>query len=356
MSIQPLVNKPTINKIPHININNPITKNNTQFRKHNCIQLKINNIKNNKPSNSGIINLDSGNQIPFPVISGKFYKQLKSLTIIPKHIKLKKSNYNVESANQSPMKISGILQYPLVFSNDNLKFTFNDFLIMDNLSTDFNFGKAILDILKTKWDFGKPNVTILDSDVKLCSQTRETLENIKFSTNPSIINSSSKLYPKHNIYLEPHSVSYIPLKARQKGKSISSQGNDLVIEGNSKFERRKLVQLDRINISSPINPTIAIFNTQDTAISISKNDVIAYATPCDDETQFYANILLLQNLKDHHTLKSSENNHEESDKSSSIKQLHQETNKLLMASITMETGNNPTKLSPQDIKHFDTSL
>ena len=90
MSIQPLVNKPTINKIPHININNPITKNNTQFRKHNCIQLKINNITNNKPSNSGIINLDSGNQIPFPVISGKFYKQLKSLTIIPKHIKLKK--------------------------------------------------------------------------------------------------------------------------------------------------------------------------------------------------------------------------------------------------------------------------
>ena len=181
MSIQPHVNKPTINKIPHININNPITKNNTQFRKHNCIQLKINNITNNKPSNSGIINLDSGNQIPFPVISGKFYKQLKSLTIIPKHIKLKKSNYNVESANQSPMKISGILQYPLVFSNDNLKFTFNDFLIMDNLSTDFNFGKAILDILKTKWEFGKPNVTVLESDVKLCSQTRETLENIKFS-------------------------------------------------------------------------------------------------------------------------------------------------------------------------------
>ena len=138
MPIQPHVNKPTINKISHINTNNPITKNNTQFRKHNCIELKINNIKNDNPGKTGIINLDSGNQIPYPVISDKFYEQLKSLKIIPEHIKLKKSNYNVESANQSIMKIKGILKYPLVFSNDKLKFTCDyDFFL--KLSKEYDF-------------------------------------------------------------------------------------------------------------------------------------------------------------------------------------------------------------------------
>ena len=45
------------------------------------------------------------------------------------------------------------------------------------------------------------------------------------------------------------------------------------------------------------NPTIAVYNTQDTGISLSKSDVVASAESCDDDMQYHANIQLLRRFQ-----------------------------------------------------------
>lgn len=66
---------------------------------------------------SGIIKLDYGNQLLYPIIPGKFYDQLKSLGIIPSNVTLGRSNSAVESANGSPLKVRGMGEYSLRYSN-----------------------------------------------------------------------------------------------------------------------------------------------------------------------------------------------------------------------------------------------
>ena len=48
---------------------------------------------------------------------------------------------------------------------------------------------------------------------------------------------------------------------------------DLLIKGNKSFEKRKLLQIDNMNICTWQNLTIAMFITQDTGVSISKSVV-----------------------------------------------------------------------------------
>ena len=110
-------------------------------RKYNCVELCIANVKNDNEGKLAVINLDSGNQLPYPIISGEFYNQLKSQNIIPNDIKLRMSKYKIESANQSPIMVRGTFKYPLKFFNEDVKFIFETFLVMDNLTSDINFGK-----------------------------------------------------------------------------------------------------------------------------------------------------------------------------------------------------------------------
>ena len=119
-------------------------RNSTNGNQCNCIELNITNVKNDNLIASGIINLDSGNQLLYPVMSGNFYDKLKSLEIIPSNMKITPSKYAVESANGLPLIVRGMSKYPLKFSNSpDLKFVFNRFLVMDGLTTDINFGKGI---------------------------------------------------------------------------------------------------------------------------------------------------------------------------------------------------------------------
>ena len=103
-----------------------------------------------------------------------------------------------------------------------------------------------------------------------------------------------KLYPKYKKYLEPNSVTYIPLRCRQRREVKIDKNKDLLVKGNKNFEKRKLLQIDNMTICTWRNPTIAVYNTQDTVISLSKSDVVASAESCDDDMQYHANIQLLR--------------------------------------------------------------
>ena len=169
----------------HINENNNTDKDGQERdsvngNQCNCIELNITNVKNDNLITSGIINLDSGNQLLYPVMSGNFYDKLKSLEIIPSNMNIAPSTYTVESANGLPLMVRGMSKYPLKFSNSqDLKFVFNRFLIMDGLTTDINLGKGALDKLKVKWEFSKPRITMLGNFVELCSKSDYTLGNIE---------------------------------------------------------------------------------------------------------------------------------------------------------------------------------
>ena len=128
----------------------------------------------------------------------------------------------------------------------------------------------------------------------MCSQTDCTLGNIIIIDKQQPKDHTISLYPRYNTYLEPNSVTYIPLKCRQKTEIKFNKDKDLLIKGNNSFEKRKLLQLDHINICTLQNPTIAILNTQDTGVTVSKKDVIASAEPCDDEMQYHANVQMLE--------------------------------------------------------------
>ena len=131
----------------------------------------------------------------------------------------------------------------------------------------------------------------------MCSQTEDTLGNLTLVDKSSPQNTATKLYPKYNTYLEPNSVTYIPLKFRQKLKQRFAAHKDLLIKGNNSFMKRKLLQIDRINICTLQTPIIAIFNTKSTGVSISKNDVVATAETCDNEMQYHADVQLLKKLQ-----------------------------------------------------------
>ena len=108
------------------------------------------------------------------------------------------------------------------------------------------------------------------------------------------------------------------------------------------------MQLDHINICTLQNPTIAISNTQDTGVSVSKKDVIASAETCDDEMQYHANVQLLEKLKEMGSCR--EHSHDLD------QQLSQETETLLLATMLEDDKEMPPKLSLQDIRHFNTNL
>ena len=198
------------------NINNCIAENDLESRKYNCIELNIAGVKINNPSKPVLINLDTGNQLPYPVISGEYYEQLKALKLIPSTTVLKPSKYTVEAADQSPIIVRGTIKHPLKFFNQEIKFVFSTFLIIDNLNTNINFGKGILDKLKINWEFGKPSITILGNNIKLCEQTNPTQGNLIMINKIDSSKHATKLYPKSNMYLEPNTVTFIPLKFRQK--------------------------------------------------------------------------------------------------------------------------------------------
>ena len=130
---------------------------------------------------------------------------------------------------------------------------------MDNLTSDINFGKGILDKLEVKWEFGKPNLMILGKTVNLCSRTDCTLGNIIIIDKQQPKDHTISLYPRYNTYLEPKSVTYIPLKCRQKTEIKFNKDKDLLIKGNNSFEKRKLLQLDHINSNFSFGIWIVIF-------------------------------------------------------------------------------------------------
>ena len=97
------------------NINNYMEEDKTGSRKYNCIELNVSNVKTSNPSKTVLINLDTGNQLPYPVISGEYYEQLKICQIIPNNTVLKPSKYTVEAADQSPIIVRGTIKHPLEF-------------------------------------------------------------------------------------------------------------------------------------------------------------------------------------------------------------------------------------------------
>ena len=103
---------------------------------------------------------------------------------------------------------------------------------------------------------------MLGKFVALCSKSDYTLGNIGIMNKQHIQTRIIKLYPKYKIYLEPNSVTYIPLRCRQKIEVKIDKNKDLLVKGNKNFEKRKLLQIDNMNICTWRNPTIAIYNNR----------------------------------------------------------------------------------------------
>ena len=112
---------------------------------------------------------------------------------------------------------------------------------------------------------------------KVSSSGRCTPSSIKIMDKQHTQAQITKLYPKYKTYLEPNSVTYIPLRCRQKIEVKIDKSKDPLVKGNKNFEKRKLLQIDNMTICTWRNPTIAVYNTQDTGISLSKSDVVASA-------------------------------------------------------------------------------
>ena len=87
-----------------------------------------------------------------------------------------------------------------------------------------------------------------------------------------------------------------------------------------------------MNICTWRNPTIAVYNTQDTGISLSKSNFVASAESCDDDMQYHANIQLLRRFQ------GLGNDKEQSQKSES----------LILAAMFEGDKGNPKEISPQD--------
>ena len=87
------------------------------------------------------------------------------------------------------------------------------------------------------------------------------------------------------------------------------------------------------------NPTIAVYNIQDTGMSLSKSDVVASAESCDDDMQYHANIQLLWRFQ------GLSNDKEQSLKSES----------LILAEMVEGDKGHPNEMSPQDKRHFSTT-
>ena len=180
---------------------------------------------------------------------------------------------------------------------------------------------------------------MLGNFVKLCSKSDYTLGNIEIRDEQHIQTRIIKLYPKYKIYLEPNSVTYIPLRCRQNTEVKFDKDRDLLVKGNKNFEKRKLLQIDNMTICTWRNPTIAVYNTQDTGISLSKSDVVASAESCDDDMQYHANIQLLRRFQ------GLSNDKEQSLKSES----------LILAEMVEGDKGHPNEMSPQDKRHFSTT-
>lgn len=119
--------------------------------KYNCIELKVNNVKNKSQDTLAIICLDSEDQLLDPVIDGKLFDSVKTVGVIPVNTYLHKSRYSIEAADGTNIVARGILKNPLGFyGNQELGFVLNSFLVIDGLSTDMNFGKETLEKLTTK--------------------------------------------------------------------------------------------------------------------------------------------------------------------------------------------------------------
>ena len=82
--------------------------------KKNCINLT--SFSNNR-SISIKACLDSGNTLKLPAISLTFFNRLKTSGMIPKDLKLKRSNLTIKSADNSTLSVAGRINYPLMFTH-----------------------------------------------------------------------------------------------------------------------------------------------------------------------------------------------------------------------------------------------
>ena len=74
---------------------------------------------------------------------------MKNTGQIPKLLKLRRTNVKVTSADASSLRVEGILQYHLSFSDHakSITLTFNSFIVIKGLANSMNIGKPVLDAI-----------------------------------------------------------------------------------------------------------------------------------------------------------------------------------------------------------------
>ena len=193
-------------------------------------------------------NIDSGNNLKYPVMSATLFEDFKQIGILPRTISLDRTSIKAAAANGRSISIKGVLNYEIKFKTEaGTDFIFNKFYVINKLANDLNLGKLQLDQLDVKWDFKKQTVCLLNKTVVLHSQrnktSREQIQGItliedivdKLETHldkRKII----RLYSEFNVYVPPRSSIYVPLMAKQvhRDGAIDANGKAMVMSQSEK--------------------------------------------------------------------------------------------------------------------------
>ena len=130
-------------------------------------------------------------------------------------LKVRRTDVKVTSADASSLRVEGILQYPVSFSDHakSITLTFNLFIVIRRLANSINIVKPVLNAIGATWDFSARNVNINDQLIDLVKnakhENRGTVCRIKHLEEKE---RTIKFSTKETIFVQPNSVLHIRLK------------------------------------------------------------------------------------------------------------------------------------------------
>ena len=127
--------------------------------------------------------LDTGNQLPYPLMAKKIFSELQDIGLIPYNQILAKSKTNAVTISNDKLPLKDLkLDTPLIFESENgAIIQIRKFHVVEKMTSNFNFGKHHFTQLGVQWRLGDHYVYIKGIEVPLINPRKKINDFNKFN-------------------------------------------------------------------------------------------------------------------------------------------------------------------------------